>query len=49
MCNVLINSTDSAEVFFYSDIYFVAFDAKYNVCYTLSGPNKVSKMYAAIK
>ena len=28
---------------------FCSFDEKYNVCYTFSGPNKRSKMYAAIK
>ena len=39
----------SAEAILDSDIYFVAFDEKCNVCYTLYGPNKFSKIYAAIK
>ena len=44
----MIQCTDSAEATLDSDVYFVVFDEKCNVCYTLNGPNKFSKMYAAI-
>ena len=37
-----------AEVILDSDVYFVVFDEKCKVCYTLNGPNKLSKMYVAI-
>ena len=33
----------------YSDVLFVWFGVKCNVCYTPNGPNRRSKMYAALK
>ena len=42
--NDMIHCTDSAEAILDSDVYFVAFDEKCNVCYTLNGPNKLSKL-----
>ena len=44
----MMRCTDSAEAILDSGVYLVAFDEKCNVCYTLSGLNKLSKMYAAI-
>ena len=45
----MMHYTDSAKANLDSDVNFVAFDEKCYVCYTLNGPNKLSKMYAAIK